>query len=281
MIVEGLHVTLSGFVAGGGPAVTFLHGFTQTGRSWLEAVERLGERWRCAVPDLRGHGTTRVARGAACSMDACAGDLELLWARIGVERTHLVGYSMGGRLALHVAATRPRRLASLLTIGAHAGLEDPQARAARRAEDEALAARIERDGVEPFVDAWARLPLFAGLGRRGPEFATALRAQRLENTAAGLACSLRGMGAGAMRPVWAELAGLGVPCTFVAGENDERYAAFARRLAQTVPGGRAEIVPDAGHAVHLERPDEFVRLLAAHLERAEASGASASSSTRE
>src|SRR5690242_8180231 len=106
--------------------------------------------WRWIVPDLRGHGETQSRDGAPCSMDACTGDLEMLWDALGVERTHLAGYSMGGRLALHVAARRPGRVLSLLTIGAHAGLEE-DARAGRRQGDEALAERIERDGVGAFV----------------------------------------------------------------------------------------------------------------------------------
>jgi len=195
-----------------------------------------------------------------------------------VERTHLVGYSMGGRLALHIATRRPERLLSVLTIGAHAGL-DEDAREGRRKGDEALAKRIEKQGMESFVDYWGSLPLFAGLERRGPSYVAQVRADRLQNHAAGLACSLRGMGAGAMEPLWDELPNVTVPCTFVAGQLDHGYVASARRLASTVPNGRFEIVLRAGHAVHQERPDAFARVLAAHLAMARAVGASTSSST--
>src|SRR2546428_7293167 len=102
-------------------------------------------------------------------MDACTEDLVRLWETLGVEKSHLVGYSMGGRLALHVSARRPERVLSLLTIGAHVGLEE-DARAGRRQGDEGLAERIERDGVEAFVNYWGSLPLFAGLERRGPAY---------------------------------------------------------------------------------------------------------------
>src|SRR2546421_4411449 len=166
--------------------------------------------WKCIVPDLRGHGETQTRQGSPCSMDACMEDLLALWDDLGVERTHLVGYSMGGRLALHVAARRPDRILSLMTIGAHAGLEQ-DARAGRRQGDEALAERIERDGVEAFVDYWGSLPLFGGLERRGPAYVAEVRAERLQNHAAGLACSLRGMGAGAMEPLWDELAQERIP----------------------------------------------------------------------
>jgi 2-succinyl-6-hydroxy-2,4-cyclohexadiene-1-carboxylate synthase len=194
-------------------------------------------------------------------------DLEMLWDHLGVGRTHLVGYSMGGRLALHIAARRPQRILSVLTIGAHAGL-DAGARDGRRRGDEALADRIERDGVGPFVDYWSGLPLFAGLERRGPAFLAQVRAERLQNHPAGLACSLRGMGAGVMEPVWDELGRVQFPFTFVAGQLDHGYVASARRLAGTVPNGRVEVVPHAGHPVHQERPDAFARILLNHLEQA-------------
>ena len=264
MILEREDVRLNYFVTGDGPPVTLLHGFTQSGRSWREVISHMPEGWKWIVPDLRGHGETVTRPDAPCSMDACTDDLVALWEELDVGRTHLVGYSMGGRLALHVAARRPERLLSLLTIGAHAGL-DEDARAGRREGDEALAQRIEREGIESFVDYWGSLPLFAGLRRRGEGYVTQVRAERLQNHVAGLACSLRGMGAGVMEPVWDELARVNVPCTFVAGQLDHGYVASARRLAAGVPHGQVEVVLRAGHAVHQERPDAFTRVLANHL----------------
>ena len=264
MILEGTDVRLSYFVTGEGTPVTLLHGFTQNGRSWLEVISRMPPGYRWIVPDLRGHGATRTGTDTPCSMDACTRDLELLWDHLGVEQTHLAGYSMGGRLALHVAATRPERIASLLTIGAHAGLDD-DAREGRRRGDEALAERIEKDGLEAFVNHWSGMPLFAGLERRGPGFAAQAHAERMTNHVAGLACSLRGMGAGVMEPVWHQLAQVPFPCTFVAGQLDHGYVSSARRLAATVPNGRVEVVARAGHTVHQERPEAFAHLLAAHL----------------
>lgn len=264
MILEGADVRLNYFVAGEGAPVTLLHGFTQSGRSWQEIISIMPAGWRWVVPDLRGHGDTRVKPGAPFTMDACTADLEMLWDHLGIERTHLVGYSMGGRLALHVAARRPERILSLLTIGAHAGLAE-EAREGRRLGDEALAQRIEQDGVEAFVKYWSSLPLFAGLERRGPSFVTQLRAERMGNTAAGLAASLRGMGAGVMEPLWNDLARVAVPSTFVAGHLDHGYVASARRLVAAVPHGRLEVVLRAGHSVHQERPEAFARVLATHL----------------
>jgi 2-succinyl-6-hydroxy-2,4-cyclohexadiene-1-carboxylate synthase len=263
-ILEGADVRLNYLVTGEGTPVTLLHGFTQSGKSWQEVIAAMPPGWRWVVPDLRGHGLTRLNPGAPCSMDACTADLVMLWDQLGIERTHLVGYSMGGRLALHAAARRPERLLSLLTIGAHAGL-DEEARVGRQMGDEALARRIEQEGLEAFVHYWSSLPLFAGLERRGPSVVAQLRAERMSNTVAGLAASLRGMGAGVMEPLWTELGRVDVPCTFVAGQLDHGYVASARRLAASVPNGRVEVVLRAGHAAHQERPEAFARVLSAHL----------------
>ncbi|GAC1511115.1 MAG: 2-succinyl-6-hydroxy-2,4-cyclohexadiene-1-carboxylate synthase [Candidatus Dormibacteraceae bacterium] len=264
MILEGDGVRLSYFVSGEGTPVTLLHGFTQNGRSWLEIISRMPAGFMWIVPDLRGHGETRTRPDAVCTMDACTRDLEMLWDHLGVNRTDLAGYSMGGRLALHVAARRPHRILSLLTIGAHAGLEG-EARAGRQLGDDALAHRIENEGLEAFVNYWSGLPLFAGLDRRGPAFVAQVRAERMTNHVAGLACSLRGMGAGSMEPLWDDLSHVTFPCTFVAGQLDHGYVSSARRLAATVPNARVEVVPRAGHTVHQERPEAFAHILAGHL----------------
>jgi 2-succinyl-6-hydroxy-2,4-cyclohexadiene-1-carboxylate synthase len=277
-VLHGSDVDLNYAVAGEGTPVTLLHGFTQSERSWQELIARMPDGWMWVMPDLRGHGATRIKPGAPCTMDACTADLVMLWDHLGIERTHLVGYSMGGRLALNVAVKRAERILSLLTIGAHAGLEE-SAREGRRQGDEELAQRIEKDGLEAFVNYWGGQAMFAGLERRGPSFVAQVRAERMRNHVAGLAASLRGMGAGVMEPLWDKLGGVACPSTFVAGQLDHGYVAAARRLAATVPNGRLEIVLRAGHSVHQERPEAFTRLLVSHLAAAGAAGSAPSSAT--
>ena len=276
-IVDGPDVSLSYRVWGEGEPVTLLHGFTLNGRSWREVIARMPKRWTWIAPDLRGHGETRTAPGAPCTMESCTTDLQMLWDSLGITSSHVVGYSMGGRLGLHVATRLPERVRSLLTLGAHAGL-DPNARIARRQGDEALASKLEADGIEPFVNYWSAQPMFAGIERRGSTFTARLRAERLANRPEGLAASLRGMGAGAMTPVWEDLPRVTCRCTFVAGEDDAPYVAAARRLAAAVPDGRVVLIPGAGHAAHMERPAAFARVLADHLERGAVDAGSSTSS---
>ncbi len=244
-----------------GEPVTLLHGFMQTRRSWDGLLPLLpaGRRW--ILVDLPGHGGSVDAEP---TLAATAAALLELWDAAGVDRTHLVGYSMGGRTALFTAACAPRRLLSLLTIGAHAGFEG-EARRRRLEEDAALAARIEREGMDWFATHWAGRPMFAGLARRGPAVLAELDAMRRRLDPAGVAASLRGMGGAASEPFWDRLDAIACRCTFVAGAEDGTYVAHARRLAAAVPAGRVEIVPGAGHAAHLERPERFAKVLVDHL----------------
>lgn len=221
-----------------------VHGFTQTGRSWQPVLHALGGRYRALAPDLPGHGHA-VARPA--SFAACTGYLRAL----GGERFALCGYSMGGRIALHAALALGPRVERLVLVGASPGLADPAERAARRAADAALAERIGAIGVEAFAREWGTQPLFAGQPER---VAAAAHADRLRNTAAGLAAALRGLGTGTMEPLWDRLGELTIPVTLLAGERDEKFRAIAERMAAALPDARVVVVPGAGHAAQLEDP---------------------------
>jgi 2-succinyl-6-hydroxy-2,4-cyclohexadiene-1-carboxylate synthase len=233
--------------------LVLLHGFAGTRRGWDEVVARLGgQRYRPLALDLRGHGAATHAR--PISFAACAADV--LAAVVG--RFALCGYSQGGRLALHVALAAPGRVTRLVLLSATAGIEEPGERAERRRADEALAAAAERDAIEAFADRWTAHPLFAGTP---PEAAAAWRADVLRNDPAGLAAALRGIGAGAMAPLWDRLGELAMPLTAAAGERDPAYRALAERLARGAPRGRAVVVPGAGHGLPREAPEAVAALL--------------------
>jgi 2-succinyl-6-hydroxy-2,4-cyclohexadiene-1-carboxylate synthase len=233
--------------------ITCLHGFSQQGDSWDEVRTLVPGVRRWLTPDLRG-----------TTLPEAEAELLALWRRAGVERTHLVGYSQGGRVALWVAAAHPERLRTLTTIGAHAGFEDG-VRERRADADEELADRIEREGIEWFATYWAARPLFAGQARRGAAFLERLDDARRRNEPGHLAATLRGMGAGAVEPFWDRLERIDAPTLAVAGVEDAPYVAFAHRLSEAIPGARTALVPGAGHAVHLERPAAFASLLAIHI----------------
>lgn len=184
--------------------------------------------------------------------------------------TVLVGYSMGGRLALHAALRRPRAPGGLVLVGVSAGIEDEAAREERRAADERLAAWMEGCSIEEIVQAWEALPVFAGQSR---ELRDRLRPGRLAHEPAELATLLRTAGQGALPPVWGRLGEIQCPALLVAGEADDVYVQAAYRMAKAMPRGRARLVAGAGHAPHLEQPDTFARLLRAFLEEIPAAAA--------
>ena len=233
------------------PTLVLLHGFTQTRQSWRRAIAALGGRRRALAPDLPGHGHA-AARPA--SFPACTGYVRAL----GGERFALVGYSMGGRIALHAALALGDRVDRLVLVGASPGIADPAERAARRAADDALADRIEAIGVEAFAREWAALPLWEGQPER---VAAAAHADRLRNTPEGLAAALRGLGTGVMEPLWDALPSLTVPVTLVVGERDEKFLAIAERMAAVLPRAEVVVIEGAGHAAQLEAPDAVAALL--------------------
>jgi 2-succinyl-6-hydroxy-2,4-cyclohexadiene-1-carboxylate synthase len=242
------------------PTIVLLHGFTQTGRSWDATVAALAERYRAGgdaprvlAPDIRGHGAAAGARPV--SFEAVRDDVLAL----APKRFVLGGYSMGGRIALSIALASPSRVSRLVLIGASPGLADAAERRSRRAADEALADRIEGEGVEAFAAWWSRLPLFAG---QSPSVAAAAHAMRRSQTSDGLAAALRGLGTGVMEPLWDRLGELTVPVSLVAGERDAKFRAIAERMAAAIPGVTLELVPGVGHAAQLEAPAAVAAVLA-------------------
>jgi len=263
----------------------FLHGFTGSRRDWIDWVDRVGTIDR-VVPsrpigraatgrrfaghpalaiDLPGHGLAPVPAAGATLDEAIAAVLRAL-DREGTGRAHLVGYSMGGRVALATAVRHPDRLASLTLIGTSPGIEDDAARRARRESDEALAHALEQDGLEAFVDHWMAQPIFASQLRLGHRALRRARLARLAGSARGYAASLRGMGQGAQPSLWSALPALPVPTLVLAGARDEKYTRLAHAMAERLPDARVEIVPDAGHAAHLEAPETVANLLRGWLE---------------
>jgi 2-succinyl-6-hydroxy-2,4-cyclohexadiene-1-carboxylate synthase len=256
---------------GRGPALVLLHGFTGSGQGMAEIAQPLGRDYATLAPDLPGHGRSIGAPAAgAFDFDETVDDLVATLESAGHRRAHWLGYSMGARLALGCAVRHPGRVASLVLVGGRAGIADPAERAARRGDDEALAARIEAAGVEAFVDEWLAQPMFATLRRRGAEFLLEQRRQRLAHSARGLSASLRGLGPGAQPPLFDALSRIDVPVLLVAGALDRKFVALAHDLAGRLPRAEVREIADAGHAAHLEQPEAFIVVARDFLRRADA-----------
>ena len=221
----------------------FVPGFMQRGDSWAPVADAVGERYPSTCLDFRSH-----------SFESRLGELREA-ARPG---TVPVGYSMGGRLVLHLAVREPDRFAALATVGARAGIDDPDERERRRAGDEELAAWMERSTIEEVVARWERLPVF---GHQSEELIEAQRPGRLSHDPRLLANLLRTAGQSSLPGLWDELGRLPIPVLALAGEHDDRYMTAARRIALLAPRGEARPVMGAGHAAHLEQPAATAQLL--------------------
>jgi 2-succinyl-6-hydroxy-2,4-cyclohexadiene-1-carboxylate synthase len=238
--------------------ITLAHGFTQTSRSWDHVVGLLAQQGldaeRLIAVDLPGHGESAADRADLW------GSAEHLVAAGGTGT--YVGYSMGGRVALHAALTHPDAVEHLVLIGATPGIVDDAEREARRAADDALADHIDKVGVSAFIAEWLTNPLFAGLTDE-----TAQRADRLRNTATGLSSSLRLAGTGTQEPLWNRLADIACPVLLIVGAEDAKFRAIADRMAGLLPDATVATIDDAGHSAHLEQPEATAKALVDWLNR--------------
>jgi len=225
-----------------------LHGFGGTARHW-DRVAALLDRERYSPLALE------LADAQPLSLE---GALDMVGA-VDRERFTLCGYSMGGRIALHVAVTMPERVSRLVLVSTSAGIEDAEVRLARASSDEALARKIERGSIEDFVAGWRETPLFAG----DPEWVQDVVAEderRLSPKQ--VAATLRAYGAGRVPPLWGALRDLEMPVVILTGERDVVYCEVGERLAEGLARAELRIVPGAGHRVALEAPAAVVASLA-------------------
>ena len=233
------------------PRITFVHGFTQTGNSWKPiAAYFAAQGFLVTVVDLPGHGGSAHVRA----------DLRRtadMLAAVGGTGAY-VGYSLGGRVCLHLALMYPHLVKSLVLIGANPGIDDAGERAERREADDALAERLYEIGVEAFLEEWTALPLFGGMQLSPLEIA-----DRQRNTPEGLASSLRLAGTGAQGSLWPRLRELNMPVLAIAGGNDTKFTEIARQLADATPLGSCHIIDGAAHAAHLQQPEAVATAIAA------------------
>lgn len=239
-------------VAGGerGPAMMLLHGFAQDSSTWDGVVAALGSDRRLVLVDLIGHGrSSRHDAAGPYALDRVVESLEIIRRHLGEEAVHLVGYSMGGRIALTYASRYPGSVASLVIESASFGPRDAREREESLARDRALAERLRSSSIERFVEYWETLSVFAGQ----EHLAEAQRVTRLANDPLALARIVEGCGQGRMDDLLGWACSAPMPLVYFTGARDSRYHA----LAGVVAGCGVSVIEfDAGHDIHLERPGE-------------------------
>jgi 2-succinyl-6-hydroxy-2,4-cyclohexadiene-1-carboxylate synthase len=227
-------------------SIVLLHGFSGTCHAWDGVAAHLDpERYLPRALDLPGHGEAADAKRPI----TFAGCVEYVLTR-SPERFTLCGYSLGGRVALHVALTAPERVARLVLVSTTAGIEDPALRAERQLSDQRLAEQLETVPFEDFIERWRAQPLFAD---EPPEVGVLAREDQRRNRPDALAAVLRGIGSGEMEPLWGRLSELAMPVTVLVGDRDVKFRVLGQRMAESISQANLVIVP-GGHGLPLENP---------------------------
>ncbi|WP_338017040.1 2-succinyl-6-hydroxy-2,4-cyclohexadiene-1-carboxylate synthase [Myxacorys almedinensis] len=246
-----LHYTLDGDRTL--PIVVFLHGFLGSSEEFDPVVSLLAGRFCCLRIDLPGHGKTQVAGGEECyAIAPTARAIIRLLDHLAMPPTYLMGYSMGGRLALYLALHYDARFPKVMLESASPGLKTEAERVARRHHDFALAQRLETD-FAGFLAEWYEQPLFRSL-KQHPQFETMIQ-NRLKNDPATLATSLRCMGTGMQPSLWQQLSRHQSPVLGVVGACDRKFITIYQEMAMLCSTLHVAISPDTGHNVHLENPE--------------------------
>ena len=261
-VLNGMEVNVEQWHEQGEKTLVLFHGFTGSTKTWYPIVEQLPQDIRVIALDLIGHGQSAAPQDVNdYSMAKQVELLEALFEIMQLNTFTLVGYSMGGRVALSYAVRYPKRIEQLILESASPGLSLDGERATRKQSDNALAEKIIQNGVPSFVDKWENIPLFASQKRLPEEVQQQIRNERLGQTAIGLANSLRGMGTGVMPCLWDKLATLSMPVTLITGALDEKFIKLNEKMLNLLPQATHMTIPEVGHAIHVENPIKFATIV--------------------
>jgi 2-succinyl-6-hydroxy-2,4-cyclohexadiene-1-carboxylate synthase len=245
-------------VCGEGFPLLLLHGFTGDSSTWTPFCPVWGNHSKLIIPDIIGHGETDSPEDInSYQMESAAEDLILLLDQLDIEKIDLLGYSMGGRLALTLAILYPERIRKLILESASPGLKTNEERVLRRMKDEELANFIKDQGIVSFVDYWEAIPLFSTMSSLPNFIKESIREQRLSNNAMGLANSLIGMGTGAQASWWGMLDLLSCEVLLLTGEKDEKFCKIAEKMLEDIRIASWIAINDCGHAIHVEQKEKF------------------------
>ncbi|MEK5232972.1 2-succinyl-6-hydroxy-2,4-cyclohexadiene-1-carboxylate synthase [Lysinibacillus sp. FSL K6-0232] len=265
MMIRGLETHIEIWNKDAPSTLVALHGFTGSTATWHYLAQAL-PNVRVVAIDLIGHGRTAVpAHVQRFSMEEQVQDLEEICCQLQLEKFTLLGYSMGGRIALSYAMSYPERIDKLILESASPGLRTAAERAERCEQDEALAQKIIANGIESFVNAWENIPLFATQQQLPKSVREAVRAERLSQKAEGLAGSLRGIGTGVQPSNWERLEQLVIPVLLLTGALDKKFCKIAQEMKALLKNGTHITVNHAGHAIHVENPAEFATIVEEYL----------------
>lgn len=242
-------------------SILALHGFTGSGFDFECFVKGTCGIFSWNAPDLMGHGKTLISRDPLdYTVSAHIKYLDAVVEEIGAPFV-LLGYSMGGRLALRYALERPEFISDLILVGVTPGIIDAKERRLRKEADEVWASKILNKGVDNFLKDWQEQPLIQTQKKIPDSIREPMFERKLQNTALGLANSLKGMSSGIMDPLWERLNEIKFPITVITGGDDKKFTEIARQIRTIIPSAVHAIIPEAGHAAIWEQQECFIELL--------------------
>ena len=240
------------------PTILLLHGFLGCRQDWESIVSELCRQFRCISIDLPGHGNTSYSEfGEFVGIPGCAKAVIKFLDSKGIDTCHLIGYSLGGRLALYLTLNYSKRINKVVMESGSPGLRTQVERRVRRFRDSQFANRLESENFREVLREWYEQPLFQTMKGNSNLF-EALIQSRLQNNVYGLACSLRAMGIGMQPNLWPVLIYGRCPLLLIVGEKDKKFLAIAKEMAQSYPGLKIKIAKKCGHNIHFENPQFFV-----------------------
>ncbi|MEI3605451.1 2-succinyl-6-hydroxy-2,4-cyclohexadiene-1-carboxylate synthase [Pseudogracilibacillus sp. SE30717A] len=251
--------TYSYTIQGEGETLVLLHGFTGSSMTWEDCVKKWARHFKVITIDLPGHGKT--ATKSLRTMEAFCEDLKTLLITMNIESAHILGYSMGGRTALTFALLYPEMVRSLILESASPGLKTKEEQEKRMETDALLAEQIMVNGVLDFVYYWENIPLFKSQKQLPAKVREKIRTERLSHRPEGLAESLLFMGTGRQKSNWGQLPDLNKPVLLIVGEVDQKFVSINEKMKNKFPQAKLEIVKKAGHAVHVEQVEKFVKIV--------------------
>ncbi|MFC0273992.1 2-succinyl-6-hydroxy-2,4-cyclohexadiene-1-carboxylate synthase [Metabacillus herbersteinensis] len=244
-----------------GEPLVLLHGFTGSSVNWGPFLKEF-KSYQVVLIDMLGHGRTdSPTQSDRYHMDNVVEDLKVIFEKLNLDSVNLLGYSMGGRIALSFSAKYPGFVKKLILESSSPGLKRMEEREDRIKKDRYLAEGIVKKGVEAFVNDWESIPLFQSQLQLPSEIQSLIRLQRLSNTKIGLSNSLIGMGTGSQSSSWEQLPLLKMPVLLICGELDTKFCEIAKEMDEILPFSTISEINRAGHAIHVEKPRMFGKIV--------------------
>jgi len=254
-------------IQGIGEPVVLLHGFTGNSSSWKEVIPYIEGAYQFISIDIIGHGKTESPiEVERYQIESVRQDIITILDILSINRANLIGYSMGGRLALSLACTYPARIKCLILESASPGLSDVEERLSRVEADLRLASLITDKGIVSFVNYWENISLFSSQKEMSLVKQQELHEQRLTNNQVGLSNSLKGMGTGVQPSYWNDLENLQIPTLLICGELDKKFCMIAENMATLLNSAEINQIKQAGHAIHVEQPRKFGKIVSVFLQ---------------